>query len=59
MLFRSLHYLRRVGFTSFALRADRDAEAALAAFTEFSDSYQASVAPATPAFARRGNEVQA
>jgi len=59
VLHDQLHYLRRVGFTSFALRADRDAEAALAAFTEFSDSYQASVAPATPAFARRGNEVQA
>jgi uncharacterized protein (DUF934 family) len=59
VLHDQLHYLRRVGFTSFALRADRNAEAALAAFNEFSDSYQASVVPATPAFARRGNEVQA
>lgn len=35
-----LFYLRRVGFDSFALRADRDAEAALAAFDTFSMAYQ-------------------
>lgn len=59
VLHDQLHYLCRVGFTSFALRADRNAEAALAAFAEFSDSYQASVTPATPAYARRGKEVNA
>jgi len=59
VLHDQLHYLRRVGFTSFALRTDRNAEAALAAFAEFSDSYQASVTPATPAYARRGNAVDA
>ena len=53
VLYDQLHYLRRVGFTSFAVRADRSAAAALAAFDEFSDAYQASVTPATPAFARR------
>lgn len=47
-----LFYLRRVGFTSFALRADRSAHDALAAFADFSDSYQGSVEPALPAFRR-------
>jgi phosphoadenosine phosphosulfate reductase len=48
-----LFYLRRVGFDSFALRADRDAHRALAAFSTFSDSYQASVSPDSPHFRRR------
>jgi uncharacterized protein (DUF934 family) len=47
-----LFYLRRVGFDSFALRADRDARKALAAFSTFSDSYQASVSPDSPHFRR-------
>ncbi len=45
-----LYALRRVGFDSFALRADRDAAAALRAFSTFSGSYQGSVEPALPAF---------
>lgn len=53
-----LHYLRRVGFTSFALREDRSAHAAIGAFDEFSESYQASVVPELPAFVRRGSEVK-
>lgn len=48
-----LYYMRRVGFTSFALRADRSAHDALGAFDDFAASYQASVAPAWPAFALR------
>jgi uncharacterized protein (DUF934 family) len=45
-----LFFLRRVGFDSFALRADRDPRQALAAFSTFSDSYQASVIPDSPHF---------
>ncbi len=48
-----LFYLRRVGFSSFAVRADRSALDALEAFGDFSDVYQASVTPASAAFARR------
>jgi uncharacterized protein (DUF934 family) len=44
---------RRVGFDSFALAPGRDADAALRAFTTYSDVYQASVEPQLPAF-RRG-----
>ena len=44
--------LRRVGFDSFALRADRDPLAALAAFYPFSDSYQGSFDQPLPRFRR-------
>jgi uncharacterized protein (DUF934 family) len=47
-----LFALRRVGFDSFALRADRDPQAALQAFAPFSDTYQGSVDQPLPAFAR-------
>jgi uncharacterized protein (DUF934 family) len=47
-----LFYLRRVGFDSFALRADRDPHQALKAFSTFSDSYQAAVVPDLPRFRR-------
>ena len=47
-----LFYLRRVGFDSFALRADRDPRQALRAFSTFSDSYQGSVVPGLPHFHR-------
>lgn len=40
-----LFYMRRVGFSSFALRADRDPHKALKSFGTFSGAYQASVAP--------------
>ncbi len=49
-----LYALRRVGFDSFALRADRDPVAALQAFATFSDVYQGSVEPPLPPF-RRGS----
>ncbi|HEU4621397.1 MAG TPA: DUF934 domain-containing protein [Burkholderiaceae bacterium] len=45
--------MKRVGFTSFALREDRDAHDALAAFTEFSDAYQGVVGQPLPWFRRR------
>lgn len=45
--------MERVGFTSFAVREDRDAHAALAAFTEFSDAYQGTAEQPLPWFRRR------
>ena len=48
-----LYYLSRCGFDAFALRADQNAEEALAAFDDFSEDYQVSVERATPLFRRR------
>jgi uncharacterized protein (DUF934 family) len=47
-----LFAMRRVGFDSFALSPGRDPQAALRAFTPFSDAYQGSVDQPLPAFAR-------
>jgi uncharacterized protein (DUF934 family) len=47
-----LFFMKRVGFDSFALRADRNIEEAVASLSDFSDSYQGSVEPALPAFRR-------
>ena len=47
-----LFELARCGFDAFALRADQDAERALAAFDDFSEAYQAA-ADCGPLFARR------
>ena len=48
-----LFYLSRCGFDAFDLRADQDLQAALAAFDDFSDAYQASVDRPLPLFRRR------
>ena len=48
-----LYYLRRCGFDAFALRADRDPEAALDALKPFSESYQAAADQPVPLFRRR------
>jgi uncharacterized protein (DUF934 family) len=48
-----LFYLQRVGFNAFAIRADKDIEAALKSFSDFSDAYQGSVVQASPLFRRR------
>ena len=48
-----LYYLRQCGFNAFAVRADRDVEAALRGLADFSDGYQASVATPLPLFRRR------
>ena len=48
-----LPFLERCGFDAFALREDQDPAAALAAFTELSDAYQATVAEPLPLFRRR------
>jgi uncharacterized protein (DUF934 family) len=53
VLIDQLFYMRRVGFSSFALRADQDRESAVAALRTFSDVYQASVDQPLPYFRRR------
>ncbi len=47
-----LHYMQRAGFDAFAVRADKDINDALKAFSEFSESYQASVDQPLPLFRR-------
>ena len=47
-----LYFMKRVGFDSFALRADRNVEEAVASLSDFTDSYQGSVEPRLPAFRR-------
>ena len=46
-------YLSRCGFDAFLLRDGEDAEAALAALTDFSEAYQTSVERPQPLFRRR------
>lgn len=48
-----LLYLSRCGFDAFALKEGQDAQAALGAFTDFSEAYQASVDRPQPLFRRR------
>ena len=48
-----LFYMKRVGFDAFALRADQDVDAALHAFADFSETYQAAVDQPLPLFRRR------
>jgi uncharacterized protein (DUF934 family) len=48
-----LYYLSRCGFDAFVLRADQNAEQALAAFDDFSEDYQVSVERPDPLFRRR------
>lgn len=50
-----LYYLARCGFDAFALREVEDVEAALAAFSDFTDAYQAAADQPTPLFRRREN----
>ena len=56
VLIDQLFYMRRVGFSSFVLRSDQDAGAAVAALSTFSDVYQASVNQPLPYFRRRAVE---
>ncbi|HTT11320.1 MAG TPA: DUF934 domain-containing protein [Burkholderiaceae bacterium] len=53
ILIDQLFYLRRVGFSSFALRVDQDPETAVTALRTFTDVYQASVDQPLPYFRRR------
>ena len=48
-----LYYLEHCGFDAFELREGEDAAEALAAFDDFSDSYQATAAHPLPLFRRR------
>ena len=52
-----LFYLKRCGFDSFALRADRDIEEAVAALADFPDAYQAAADQRRPLFRRRASQV--
>jgi uncharacterized protein (DUF934 family) len=54
-----LYYLASCGFDAFALRDDEDPDAALAAFDDFSEAYQASVVRPNPLFRRRLSEAAA
>jgi len=49
-----LYAMEQVGFNAFELREGEDAGAALAAFDDFSDNYQATFARPQPLFRRRG-----
>lgn len=48
-----LFYLARCGFDAFLLREGENVEAALTAFSDFSDAYQAAVDQPVPLFRRR------
>ena len=48
-----LQQMERCGFDSFLLREGEDAQAALAAFGDFSEAYQANAAQPVPLFRRR------
>jgi uncharacterized protein (DUF934 family) len=48
-----LFYMAACGFDAFALREGENVEEALAAFSDFSETYQASVAQPLPLFRRR------
>ena len=48
-----LHYMEQCGFDAFLLRDGEDVAEALAAFDDFSEHYQASVAQPVPLFRRR------
>ena len=47
-----LFFLKRSGFNSYIIRADRSAEEALASLNDFTIPYQGAVDEALPAFAR-------
>ena len=49
-----LYFMAQCGFDAFELRAGEDPREALAAFDDFSDGYQATVARPAPLFRRRG-----
>ena len=48
-----LFYMKRCGFDTFAVRADKDIQAALAGLNDFSETYQAAVDQPQPLFRRR------
>jgi len=48
-----LFFMRRCGFDTFALRADRNPEEALESFNDFSNTYQSATDQPLPLFRRR------
>lgn len=52
VLIDQLFYMKRVGFSAFALRADQDLQAARAALHAFTESYAGAVDPPLPHFRR-------
>jgi uncharacterized protein (DUF934 family) len=48
-----LFYLKRCGFNSFAVRADKDLQVSLQGLTDFSEVYQASIDQNQPLYRRR------
>ena len=48
-----LHYMEQCGFDAFLLREGEDVDEALAAFDDFSEHYQGTVARPIPLFRRR------
>ena len=48
-----LHFMKRCGFDAYAVRADKDIEAALVGLNDFSESYQIAVDQPQPLFRRR------
>lgn len=53
VLIDQLFYLRRVGFSSFALKPGQDEAAAMRALATFSESYQGAIDEPFPAFRRQ------
>jgi uncharacterized protein (DUF934 family) len=53
VLMDQLFYMKRCGFNSFALRADRSAKQALAGLSAFTEVYQAATDEPLPLFRRR------
>ncbi len=53
VLHDQLFFLKRCGFDAYAIREDKDAEAALAGLSDFSETYQAGCDQPTPLFRRR------
>ena len=49
----NMFYLKRCGFDSFAVRADKDIDVALQGLQDFSECYQASTDEGTPLYRRR------
>lgn len=54
-----LFYMQRVGFNSFAVRADRDVHDALKGLSDFSESYQTSWDKKSPLFRRVNRQAAA
>lgn len=53
ILHDQLFYLKRCGFDSFAVREDKDIEAAISGLDAFTESYQAATVQSEPLFRRR------